>query len=748
MAATWQPSRSAARCARYDEAEANVEGMLRRLILGLLAIVFWGSAFPIAAWSTPRLTAGLAQTTVAKNPPVGADAGDPFLWLEAQRGTRALAWVRKQNARTIPVLQGDPHFKSLYADALSVARNAGRIPYPSRIDGYVYNFWQDVKNPQGVWRRTTSASYATAHPRWTSVLDFDSLGKKQHIHWSFSGAQCNWPNERRCLISLSNGGEDAVTVREFDLRTRSFVRGGFDLPRAKQDVVWDGSDALLVARPWMPGQVTASGYPYVVKRLRRGHPLASAVEVFRGKPTDVSAAPIALYDGSGHRVVLFERGVTFFTTKYYLMTPHGVKQIGFPEKADVEAMVDGKIVLLLQQNWKVGGVTFPQGALVSVDLAALRADPARLKPTAIYESGPLDSVDAVAQTKTRLVVTAYHNVRGRAFVFTPEAHDRWSRRALDLPDNSSIGVADTDMRDDIAYLSVTGFLVPTTLWRVNGATGAAAVAKAEPKMFDASNDVVEQHEATSKDGTKIPYFIVRPRKLAYDGANPTVLYGYGGFSVSMTPSYSGTLGKLWLQRGGVYVLANIRGGGEFGPAWHDAALTVHRQRAYDDFYAVAQDLIARKITSPRRLGIQGGSNGGLLMGVEFTQHPSEFNAADIQVPLLDMLRYEKIDAGASWVGEYGSVSNPVQRAFLASISPYANLRGGVAYPEPFIWTTTKDDRVGPQHARKFAAKLAAMGVPYLFYEVTEGGHAAGANINEDAYTHALEWTYFTMKLME
>jgi prolyl oligopeptidase len=319
---------------------------------------------------------------------------------------------------------------------------------------------------------------------------------------------------------------------------------------------------------------------------------------------------------------------------------------------------------------------------------------------------------------------------------------------LDLADNASINIIDTDTRSNNAFVNLASFLTPTTLWSVNTATAAITRVKALPALFDASNDIVEQHEATSKDGTKIPYFIVHPRNMPLDGTNPTVLYAYGGFQVSETPFYSGTLGKLWLERGGTFVLANIRGGGEFGPAWHDAALKTNRQRTYDDFYAVAQDLIARKITSPRHLGIQGGSNGGLLMGVEFTEHPEEWNAVDIQVPLLDMLRFEQIQAGASWVGEYGSVSVPAEKAFWEAHSPYNNLKEGVAYPEPFIWTTTKDDRVGPQHARKFAAKLAAMGVPYLFYEVTEGGHGSGANLKESAHTSALEWTYFTMKLME
>ncbi|MBV8491273.1 MAG: S9 family peptidase, partial [Candidatus Eremiobacteraeota bacterium] len=365
----------------------------------------------------------------------------------------------------------------------------------------------------------------------------------------------------------------------------------------------------------------------------------------------------------------------------------------------------------------------------------------------IFAPGPRQSVGVVGATKSSMVLTMYDNVRGRAFVYTPAASGPWAKRKFDLPDNASIFLISANLHDDRAFVAVTSFLAPTTLWSVDAAKATAATVKAVPPQFDASKDVVDQHEATSKDGTKIPYFVVHPANMQLDGANPTVLNAYGGFQVSMTPFYSGTTGKLWLEPGGVFVLANIRGGGEFGPAWHEAGLKTNRQRIYDDFYAVAQDLVSSKITSPRHLGIEGGSNGGLLMGVEFTQHPEMWNAVDIQIPLLDMLRYEQIQAGASWVGEYGSVTVPAERAFLASISPYNNLRAGVKYPEPFVWTTTKDDRVGPQHARKFAAKMASMGIPYLFYEVTEGGHGAGANLKERAKTSALEWTYFATKLM-
>ncbi len=366
----------------------------------------------------------------------------------------------------------------------------------------------------------------------------------------------------------------------------------------------------------------------------------------------------------------------------------------------------------------------------------------------IVAPGAREAIEQTSATRDALVVTELDNVRGRAFVYSQGADGAWTRTQLPLPENSSISVVDTDIHSNTALLSVTGFLTPSSVWLADVHSDAVESIKSLPAQFDATRDTVEQFEATSTDGTRIPYFVVHQRGMKLDGANPTILYAYGGFQVSETPSYSPTLGKLWLERGGVWVLANIRGGGEFGPAWHEAGLKTHRQVIYDDFASVGRDLIRRGITSTRHLGIEGGSNGGLLMGVEFTQHPELWNAVDIQVPLLDMLRYEQIEAGASWVGEYGSVANPDERAFLASISPYNNLREGVKYPEPLIWTTTKDDRVGPQHARKFAAKLSAMGVPYLFYEVTEGGHGSGASLTERAHTTALEMTYFTEKLMD
>jgi prolyl oligopeptidase len=688
------------------------------------------------------LIAGItAAAPIARTP-------DPFLWLENVDGARAMAWVKAENAKTLAVLQRDPHFAPFRATALALTQSQTRIPTPEVIDGQVYNFWQDAKHVRGMWRTTTIAGYAQRTPPWKTVLDLDALATAEGKNWVWQGDDCDSPGGTRCLIYLSEGGEDASTVREFDLKSGKFVDGGFVLPRAKQTAAWVDDDTLLVARPWEPADVTASGYPYIVKTLKRGEALSDAVELTRGTTSDVEVQPEEFHDGQGDRVLTIRRGVSFFESRTSLVTPSGLRQLNLPLKSDLRALVAGRLLISLAQPWRIGNRTIASGDLVSVDLAAATADPAHLKPSIVYAPGPRESLDDVGRTRDRLVVTSYENVRGRVAVYTPLPNGGWSKHTLAVPDYSAVQLVSANDHGSTAYVSITSFLTPTTLLQLDAANATTRVAKARPALFDASHDVVEQNEATSKDGTRIPYFIVRPKNLAYDGNAATILNAYGGFGVSQTPFYSSIFGRLWLTRGGVFVLANIRGGGEFGPAWHDAGLKTHRQRIYDDFAAVARDLIARKITRPQRLGIMGGSNGGLLMGVEFTQHPELYGAVDMQVPLLDMLRYEKIAAGASWVGEYGSVSVPRERAFLASISPYNNIKAGVHYPEPLIWTTTKDDRVGPQHARKFAAKLAAMHIPYLFYEVTEGGHGSGANAKETSFTSALEVTYLTHRLME
>jgi prolyl oligopeptidase len=679
----------------------------------------------------------------------GTTTPDPFLWLEDVNAPRAMDWVKQQDARSLGVLQADPHYKPFYRDALAIAEASDRVPTPQQLGGAIYNFWQDSTHVRGVWRRTSLADYRTPTPHWETVLDVDALARTEHENWVYKGANCREPAERLCLIVLSDGGEDAATQREFDLTTKSFVKGGFVLPRAKSSVDWQDDNTLLIATDWGAGSMTESGYPFIVKRLARGQTLSQAKEIFRGAAKDMGVNVMAATDGQGDSHMLLIRALDFFHTETFQVSDAGVQQLSLPAKSEIEGLVHDFLIVkseqdFLPQHAAAGAGHITAGSLVAFDMAHQSA-----APITIFAPGPRQSLETVAVTKNLVLAAIYDNVRGgiAGFAASPSG---FGETRLKLPENSSVDIISASPRSDTAFLSVTGFLTPGSLWYGDASAGAAppVLVKQSPPRFDATRDTVEQFQAKSSDGTEIPYFVVHPKTQALDGKNPTLLYAYGGFQLSMLPAYNPILGKLWLENGGTYVLANIRGGGEFGPAWHEAALKTHRQRAYDEFAAVARDLIARRITSPAELGIEGGSNCGLLMGVEFTQHPELWHAVVIEVPLLDMLRFEKIAAGASWVGEYGSTANPAERAFLAHISPYDNLRQGVTYPEPFIYTTTKDDRVGPQHARKFAARLSAMHVPFLYYEATEGGHAAGANAREIAEERALEVTYLARKLME
>jgi prolyl oligopeptidase len=679
-----------------------------------------------------------------------AIAEDPYIWLEDVYSPRAMTWVEAHNAKTLARLESDSRYAGYYADALAIAEAKDRIPVGSFRGDYVYNFWQDADHIRGVWRRATTASYATLNPAWETVLDLDAFAASEKANWVWKGADCARPAERLCLVSLSDGGEDAVTVREFDLQSKTFVPGGFTLAKGKQDIAWEDENTLLISREWTPGDLTKSGYAYIVKRLKRGQPLAAAVEIYRGTVDDVGAGATVLRDGENRTLPLAYVFKDAFRAEWRVIGPNGLQKIAMPLKAAPSAMVAGRVVIQTQEDWKPAGEsqTFPAGSIVSIDLAKLRADPAHPRPTLIYAPRPKESIQQVSATKGVLLVSILDNVRGRALTFTPTANGAWTRSAINLPDNSAIGIADASSDDDRAFLTVTNFLTPPSVWLADARTGSTHSLHQQPAKFDASNLVSEQYEAVSSDGTRIPYFLVHRKDVTLDGNNPTLLHAYGGFEASQTPYYSATTGKLWLEKGGVYALANIRGGGEFGPAWHEAGIGTKRQIIYDDFTAVGRDMIARKLTTPRRLGISGGSNGGLLTGVAFTQHPELWNAVIIDVPLLDMLRISKIAAGASWEGEYGSVTDPAVRAFWEKTSPYQNLRKGVAYPEPFIFTTTKDDRVGPAHARKFAARMEEMGLPFYYYENTEGGHAAGANLKQTARTNALEFIYLTRKLMD
>ena len=671
---------------------------------------------------------------------------DPFAYMEEAEGARALAFARAENARSLPQLQNDPRYAGLYADALKIATAKDRIPGVAIAgDRSLRDFWQDADHVRGVWRTTSLASYRTAAPGWKTLLDLDALARAEGKNWVFKGVECLRPADRYCLISLSDGGKDAVETREFDTQTARFVEGGFHLPEAKANVSWLDRDTLAVATEWTPGDLTESSYPYILKTLKRGQPLSAAHEVFRGRKTDVSASPLILREADGMVAALFaQRSLDFFNSELQLIGPQGSRKVDLPTKSTVQAYVDGQLVVTLEQDWPQKG--FKEGDLVAFDLAAVKADPGDLKGTLVLRPTASQAIDQVANTRHRLAVVLYDNVKGKLITFR-HAAGAWTRTATDLPKDSTIGVASASDADDRMIVNVTSFLTPSSQWLADSATGKAQRLKTIPARFDASKDTVEQLWATSKDGTRIPYWVVRPKSLKLDGTAPTLLTAYGGFQVSETPTYAAMAGKLWLEKGGVYVLANIRGGGEFGPRWHNAGLKLNRMRVYEDFFAVSRDLIARKITSPRKLGIEGGSNGGLLMGVALTKHPELYNAIVIQVPLFDMIGYTHIGAGASWIGEYGDPAIPAERAVLESYSPYQNLAAGKPYPKVFIETSTKDDRVHPAHARKAAAKLKALGYDYLYYENVDGGHAASANLNERAMRIALEYTYLEQRLM-
>lgn len=690
----------------------------------------------------------MAQTPSAPAAFATTDATDPYIWLEDVQSPRVDAWVAEKNKHSLGTLQSDPRYEGLYQQALDILQSRDRIPGVSiQRDGSLENFWQDAEHVRGIWRRTSMDSYNTANPQWETILDFDALAAAEGANWVYKGATCLAPEGRYCLISLSDGGKDAVTIREFDKVTKHFVEGGINLPESKSGVSWIDKDTLLISYAYDESSLTTSGYARTVRILKRGQTLDQAVQVFEGETTDMSVSGYTLRDADGMvKATFVQRMRDFYNSdKYILNADNSVTQVPLPSKGGINALVAGKLVISTDEDWTApSGQTFKTGDIFAYDLDAWLADKS-VQAELVLSPGEREAVEGVSATRNRLVVALYENVRGSIYVYDPAD---WSRTRANLPENVTVGIGSTSSQNDQFFASVSGYLTPSSLYFGDAATGQMALSKSLPPKFDATGKIVEQHQAVSKDGTLVPYFVVRSENAPMDGSNPTLLYGYGGFQSSLLPSYSGPMGKLWLERGGVYVIANTRGGGEFGPRWHQAALQENRQRAHEDFQAVALDLIARGITSQPHLGIMGGSQGGLFMGAMLTQRPDLINAAVIQVPLFDMLRFHKLLAGASWMGEYGNPDIAEERAWIAEYSPYQRLSADAPYPEVFIHTSTKDDRVHPGHARKAAARLEELGHQVLFYENTDGGHAAGANLRESARRLALEYTYLTRRLID
>ena len=675
-----------------------------------------------------------------------APGDDPFLWLEEVQGERAMAWVRDQNQRSLGTLQSDPRYQRYHDAALRIVEARDRIAFPAFRGTAIENFWQDSAHVRGIWRRTSLESYRSGNPQWEIILDVDSLAKAEGANWVYRGASCLQPEERRCLLTLSDGGKDATSIREFDRVSKTFIPGGFAFPESKGGVTWIDENTVLVSRDFGPGTLTSSGYPFVTKLLRRGQKLEEAREVYRGTPSDVSAGIFAIRDADGGiQALIARRGTNFYEAEHHLVRDDWTRvPLNLPARVSIVGLLLTQLVFTTESDWQ----GFRKGDLLALDIGELKRDPQNARAHLILSPGPRDAIQGMTLTRNRLVVSMTENVKGAIYSYAYLGNDIWRRVKVQLPENSTLGIGSTTRRGDDLFFTASNYLTPNSLYFGSANTGEVQRLRSTPQRFDASNLVVEQFEATSADGTKVPYFVTRPKTLQLDGNNPTLLYGYGGYQISLLPGYNATLGKLWLEDGGVYVVANTRGGGEFGPQWHQAAQGKNRQRAHEDFIAVAKDIIARGITSPRRLGIMGGSQGGLFMGVAMTQHPELFNAAVIQVPLFDMMRFHKLLAGASWIAEYGNPDIPEQREWIMQYSPYQNIQPGKQYPEAFIHTSTKDDRVHPGHARKAAAKLASLGYPVLFYENTDGGHSAAANLRESARRLALEYTYLSRKLKD
>jgi prolyl oligopeptidase len=673
-------------------------------------------------------------------------AADPFVWLEEIEGVKALEWARAENARSLPVLEGDSRFASMRAEALAILTSPARIPTGSIHAGAVYNFWQDETHVRGLWRRASVDSYRKGKPDWETLIDFDRLAKDEGENWISDQFVCLAPAYRHCLVELSRGGGDTSTWREFDTVTRSFVKNGFALPEAKSDVAWVDANTLLVGTNWGEGTLTESGYPRVVKVWRRGTPLAQATTLFEGTPQDVAVRSFVDQDGGARPFVM--RSVSFFEREYYY-APGLDKptRLPLPLNSDLQGVLDGRAIFLLREEWQHRGQSHPRGAVIAYDLQDGSVE-------RVFSVSETQSVEAVGIGKTNIVVQYLDNVSGKAARVVRVKSGDWRATPIPLPQNGVLKLVSAGGGTDDALVSFESLTSPLTLYHVSAANELQRILEAPP-AYNAADVVVEQRFAVSTDGTRIPYFVMGKRSVLARGNAPTVQYAYGGFLSATLPVYyedpsrpqHGALaGKLWVARGGVLVLSNIRGGSEFGPGWHQAGLKQNRQQVFDDFIAVSEDLIRTGVTSKGKLGAIGRSNGGLLMGVVMNQRPDLYAAIVNGVPLLDMQRYTQLGAGASWVAEYG---DPATRdwEYMSKWSPYQNLREAVAYPPVFYYTSTKDDRVHPAHARKAAARLKSFGRDYFYYENMEGGHGGASNQDQLAYRIALEYTYFARMLM-
>ena len=677
--------------------------------------------------------------------PKSGPSKDEFLWLEDRESPAATEWVRQQNEITVAELQGDPSYQPTFETALKLMTAEDNMAVGFELRGKVYNFWQDGKNALGIWRRAAPDSYKTDNPEWETIIDFDALAEKEGIKWVFGGASRLYPDFSRCLLSMSPDGGDASEMREFDIETKTFIEGGFRAPASKSGFAWLDADMVLVSAAFEEDEKTESGYPRVVKVWKRGTPIEDARQIFEvGKHELVAGAGVE-YD-EGRKYVFISRAMDFFSSQMFLWLPDGeIRHIPLPDDVASTGLFKGQAIFGLRAPWTApDGTRCVPDALYSFDMDHWIETGSFGRIETLLARHDRVSIAGLVNTKHRLFIQLMDNVRGK--VLAAERRDgAWALEPVALPDNGSVGISHADAYGTSVSFSFTDFLTPSSIIWSDDDGRTLQTIKSQPARFDASKLVSEQFEARSKDGTVIPYFVVRPR--GQKAPAPALLYGYGGFQSPLLPGYAGVRGKLWLEKGNVYVQANIRGGGEFGPDWHKAALKEKRQNAFDDFAAVAEDLIARGITTAAQLGIQGGSNGGLLTGVSLTQRPELFGAVLIDVPLLDMLRYTDLPPGASWMAEYGDPAKPDEAAYIAAYSPYQHVRSDVVYPPVLLSTSTADDRVHPGHARKMAARLQAAGhARTLFFEETQGGHGGRGDRRPQAEQAAMKYVFLKRAL--
>ncbi|NJB69805.1 prolyl oligopeptidase [Saonia flava] len=669
---------------------------------------------------------------------------DPYLWLEEIESPRSLEFVTEQNNITLDKLSKVKEYQNIYDKSLEISNSTDKIAYPKVYGTYVYNFWKDKDHIRGIWRRSAKDAYIDGNPTWDTLLDLDEMSAEGNIKWVYKGAQGLYPNYNRFLISLSNGGADATVTREFDVETKSFVENGFYIPESKGGATYLDGNTLIVTSDFGENTMTTSGYPRQVKLLKRGTSLKDAELVYEGSTTDVGSFSGILRDGPiSYQIV--NRYKTMFSNETIVLINNKPIVLEIPDDAVNSGILKNQLITELKSDWTVEGKKYKQGSVISLNFTDLLVGKKNIQ--LILEPDEFSSVSSISVTKSKLLINLLNNVKGELYIYSFD-DEKWKNTKVNAPEFGTISIIDTDELSDQYFFEFENFLTPSTLFLANADDGTFQSLKSLKAYFDGTKYKVDQIKVKSKDGTLVPYFLVTSKDMKYDGTNPTLLYAYGGFEISSNPFYSGTFGSVWLENGGVFILANIRGGGEYGPKWHQAGLKEKRQNVFDDFHAVAEDLIAKKVTSPKHLGIMGGSNGGLLVGTAFTQKPELYNAVVCQVPLLDMQRYNKLLAGASWMGEFGNPDVPEEWEYLKKYSPYHNLKEGVSYPEVFFYTSTRDDRVHPGHARKMVAKMIEMGNPIYYYENIEGGHAGSSTNEQSAKANALMFSYLLLKLAD